>query len=40
MKKSEPELNADTIEEAIEEEEFGETIRKLMKSPERRLVPY
>ena len=40
MKKDKPEFNCSCNEEAVEEEEFGETIRKLMKSPERRLVPY
>jgi hypothetical protein len=34
-----PELADGCLEEAAEEEEFGETIRMLMKSPERRLTP-
>ena len=37
--KAKPELAEVSIEEAAEEEEFGEAIRKLRASPERRLTP-
>jgi hypothetical protein len=36
--KAEPELAEGSLE-AAEDEEFGETIKKLMASPERRLTP-